>query len=80
MKTIKFNNIEKEDLLKQKEPICIEHNSKQIGYYYPITEYKDIKEAKEELDVIMEKVLAKTELTEEEYVSRFMSAVEKSCV
>ncbi|MEA5509450.1 hypothetical protein VB715_06710 [Crocosphaera sp. UHCC 0190] len=80
MKTIKFNNLEKQDLLNKKEPICIEHNSKQIGYYYPITEYKDIKEAKEELDVIMEKVLTETELTEEEYVSMFMSTVEESCV
>ena len=80
MKKIKFSDLEKQDFLNSKEPICIEHNSKEIGYYYPIIEYKEIKKAKEELDFIMEKVLSETELTEEEYVSRFMSDFEESCV
>ena len=80
MKTIKLNKLEKQALLTQKEPLSIEHNGKIIGYYYPIIDYQEVKKAKEELDVIMEKVLAETELTEEKYVSKFMKTVEESSI
>ncbi|GGA12049.1 hypothetical protein [Okeania sp. KiyG1] len=36
MKNIKFNDLEKQTLLAQKELISIEHEGKTIGYYYPI--------------------------------------------
>ena len=72
MKTVKLNELEKENLLTIKEPLFIEHDGKLVGYYYPVVNHKEVKKAKEELDVIMEKVLAETELTEEEYASKFM--------
>ncbi|NEQ72152.1 MAG: hypothetical protein F6K23_03115 [Okeania sp. SIO2C9] len=45
-------------------------------------DYEAAKKAKEELDRIMEQRLAKMGLTEEEYVSMFMNAVEdeEECV
>ncbi len=76
MKTVKLNNLGKENLLTLKEPLFIEHNSKIVGYYYPVINHQEVKKAKEELDLIMEKVLAETELTEEEYASTFMEADE----
>ncbi len=76
MKTVKLNELEKENLLTLKEPLFIEYNSKLVGYYYPVINHQEVKQAKEELDVIMEKVLAKTEFTEEEYASKFMEANE----
>ena len=77
MKTVKLNELEKENLLTLKEPLVIEHDGKLVGYYYPVINHQEVKKAKEELDMIMEKVLAETELTEEEYVSNFMEMVEK---
>ncbi|NEO54114.1 MAG: hypothetical protein F6K54_14100 [Okeania sp. SIO3B5] len=65
MKNIKFNDLEKQILLAQKELISIEHEGKTIGYYYPIGDREAAKKAKEELDVIMKKTLPKKELTEE---------------
>ncbi len=79
MKTIQLNKLEKDGLLTQKEPIAIEYNNKLIGYYYPVIDYQEAKKAKEELDIVMEKVLEETGLTEEEYVSMFMN-IEESCV
>ena len=78
MKTVKLNELEKENLLTLKEPLVIEHDGKLVGYYYPVIDRQEVKKAKEELDVIMEKVLSTTELTEEEYVSNFRETVEKS--
>lgn len=78
MKTVKLNELEKENLLTLKEPLFIEHDSKLVGYYYQVINHQEVKKAKEKLDVIMEKVLAETELPEEEYVSNFMETVEKS--
>jgi len=43
-----------------------------------ITQTEEPKKAKEELDIIMEKVLKEIGLTEEEYVSMFMK-IEESC-
>lgn len=79
MKTVKLNELEKEALLTQKEPIAIEYNSKIIGYYKLVIDSQTAKKAKEELDIIMEKVLKEIGLTEEEYVSMFMK-IEESCV
>ena len=79
MKTVKLNELEKEALLTQKEPIAIEYNNKVIGYYNPVIDSQTAKKAKEELDIIMEKVLKETGLTEEEYVSMFMN-IEEPCV
>ena len=76
MKTVKLNELVKENLLTLKEPLVIEHDGKLVGYYYPVINHQEVKKAKEQLDVIMEKVLAETELTEEEYVSTFMEADE----
>jgi hypothetical protein len=78
MKTVKLNELKKEALLTQKEPIAIEYNSKIIGYYKPVIDSQTAKKAKEELDIIMEKVLKEIGLTEEEYVSMFMK-IEESC-
>ena len=39
-------------------------------------DYEAAKKAAEELDILMEQILAQTGLTEEEYVSMFMNAVE----
>ena len=36
MKNVKFNDLEKQYLLAEKELISIEHEGKTIGYYYPI--------------------------------------------
>ena len=69
MKNIKFNELKKEALLTQIEPISIEHNGKLVGYYYPAIDHEKVKKAKEELDAIMEKVLAETGLTEDEYLA-----------
>ena len=79
MRTIKLNQLEKESLLTLKEPLLIEHEGKPVGYYYPVINQQKVQKAKEELDVIMDKVLAETELTEEEYVSKFLKAVEEPC-
>jgi hypothetical protein len=79
MKTIQLNELKKEALLTQKEPIAIEYNNKIIGYYNPVVDYQKAKKAKEKLDLIMEKVLEETGMTEEEYVSIFMN-IEESCV
>lgn len=79
MKIIELNELKKEVLLTQKEPIAIQYNEKIIGYYNPTIDYQEAKKAKEELDIIMEKVLKETGLTEEEYVSMFMNT-EESCV
>jgi hypothetical protein len=51
MKTVKLNELEKEALLTQKEPIAIEYNSKIIGYYKPVIDSQTAKKAKEELDI-----------------------------
>jgi hypothetical protein len=80
MKTVKLNELEKQVLLTQKEPLSIEHDGKLVGYYYPVINHQEVKKAKEKFDLIMEKVLAETELTEEEYVSIFMNRAEESCV
>lgn len=77
MQLVKFNELEKKALLTQKEPLFLEYKGKIVGYYYPIINHQEVKKTKEELDVIMEKVLAQTELTEEEYVSTFMETTEK---
>ena len=76
MKTVKLNELEKENLLTLKEPLIIEYDGNLVGYYYPVINQHNVKKAKKKLDVIMEKVLAETELTEEEYVSKFMEADE----
>ncbi|EAM51014.1 hypothetical protein WH8501_25920 [Crocosphaera watsonii WH 8501] len=78
MKNIKLDELTKEALLTQKEPISIEHNGKFVGYYYPAIDHDKVKVAKEKLDTIMEKVLAKTGLTEDEYLSMFMNVQENS--
>lgn len=46
--------------------------------YKPVIDSQTAKKAKEELDIIMEKVLKEIGLTEEEYVSMFMK-IEESC-
>ncbi|MDJ0659478.1 MAG: hypothetical protein QNJ42_08300 [Crocosphaera sp.] len=79
MKIIQLSKLKQEDLLTQKETIAIEYNNKIIGYYNPTIDYQKAKEAKEEFDIIMEKVLEETGLTEEEYVSMFMN-LEELCV
>ncbi|MDY7003818.1 MAG: hypothetical protein SWX82_07600 [Cyanobacteriota bacterium] len=71
MKNIKFNDLEKQTLLAQKELISIEHEGKTIGYYYPIGDREAAKKAKEELDTITEKTLPQTGLTEEKIASMF---------
>jgi len=43
MKTVKLNELEKEALLTQKEPIAIEYNSKIIGYYKPVIDSQTAK-------------------------------------
>ncbi|NER03369.1 MAG: hypothetical protein F6K17_12490 [Okeania sp. SIO3C4] len=65
MKNVKFDDLEKQILLAQKELISIEHEGKTIGYYYPIGDREVAKKAKEELDRITEKTLHPTGLTEE---------------
>ena len=77
MKTVKLEELVKQGLLTQKEPLYLEHNVKLIGYYYPVINHQEVKKAKEKLDEIMEKVLAETKLTEEEYLSKFMQAFEE---
>ncbi len=69
MKNIELNDLEKQKLLAQKELISIEHEGKTIGYYYPIGDREAAKKAKEELDMIMEKKLPQTGLTEEKIAS-----------
>ncbi len=79
MKKITLNELNKDVLLTQKEPIAIEYNSKIIGYYHLVINIEKAKKAKEKLDIIMEKVFKETGLTEEEYVSMFMN-IEEPCV
>ncbi len=69
MKNLKLNDLEKQILLAQKELISIEHEGKTIGYYYPVGDREVAKKAKEELDIIMEKTLHPTGLTEERIAS-----------
>ncbi len=76
MKTIQLSDLKKDVLLNQKEPIAIEYNNKIVGYYNPIIDFQEAKKAKKELDNIMEKVLEKTGVTEEEYLSMFMKTEE----
>ena len=79
MKKIPLNELKKDVLLTQKEPIAIEYNNEIIGYYHPVIDIEKAKKAKEKLDIIMKKVLTETGLTEEEYVSMFMN-IEETCV
>ncbi len=65
MKNVKFNDLEKQFLLAEKELISIEHEGKTIGYYYPVGDRETAQKAKEELDIIMDKKLHPTGLTEE---------------
>jgi len=69
MKSIKFNELNKDELLTQTEPISIEHNGKLVGYYYPAIDHEKVKKAKAELDAIIEKVLVETGLTEDKYLA-----------
>lgn len=78
MKILKLNELSKQALLTLKEPLALEYDGNPVGYYYPVINHQEVKKAKEELDSIMDKVLAKTGLTEEEYVEQFLKAVEKS--
>lgn len=80
MKTVKLSELEKQILSAQKEAFSVEHNDKLVGYYYPVVDHQEVKRAKEELELIMEQVLAETGLTEEEYIEAFLKAGEKSCV
>lgn len=80
MKNIKLTELKKEVLLTQIEPISIEHNGKLVGYYYPAIDHEKVKSTKKELDTVMEKVLAETGMTEDEYISMFMNAKEESWV
>jgi hypothetical protein len=73
MKNIQLDELKKDELLMQVEPISIEHQGKLVGYYYPAIDHEKVKKAKEELDAVMEKVLAETGLTEDEYVAVFQS-------
>jgi len=65
MKNVKFDDLEKQILLAEKELVSIEHEGKTIGYYYPIGDREVAKKAKEELDRIMDTTLHPTGLTEE---------------
>ncbi len=69
MKNVKLNDLEKQNLLAQKELISIEHEGKTIGYYYPVGDREAAQKAKEELDIIMDKTLHPTGLTEERIAS-----------
>jgi len=40
MKSIKFDELNKDELLTQTEPISIEHNGKLVGYYYPAIDHE----------------------------------------
>lgn len=80
MKNIKFDELKKEALLTQTEPISIEHNGKLVEYYYPVINHEQVKQVKEKFDAVMEKVLAETGLIKDEYVSMFINAKEESCV
>ena len=71
MKNVKLNDLEKQNLLAQKELISIEHEGKTIGYYSPIGDREAAQKAKEELDRIMEKTLHPKGLTEEKIASMF---------
>lgn len=73
MKNIKLTELKKEALLTQIEPISLEHNGKLVGYYYPAVDHEKVKSAKEELDTVMEKVLAETGMIEDEYLAVFLS-------
>lgn len=79
MKIVKLNELSKQALLTLKEPLTLEHDGIPVGYYYPVINHQEVKKAKEELDSIMDKVLDKTGLTEEEYVEQFLKVVEESC-
>jgi hypothetical protein len=79
MKTVQLSELERQALLKDREAFSVEYNGKLIGYYYPVVNQKDVERAAEEMDEIMEQVLAETGLTEEEFVTAFLSADEKSC-
>ena len=69
MKNVRFNDLEKQYLLVEKELVSIEHEGKTIGYYYPISDSEAAEKAKEELDGIVEKKLPPRRLTEEEIAS-----------
>jgi hypothetical protein len=69
MKNAQLNDLEKQALLTPNEPLSIEYNGKLVGYYYPVINHQQVKNAKEELDAIMSQILAETGLTEEEYLS-----------
>ena len=78
MKNVKFDDLEKQILLAEKELISIEHEGKTIGYYYPIGDREVAKKAKEELDRIMEKILPQTEL--EEKIASMLSKIDREAV
>ena len=74
MRKVQVDELSKKTLLAEKESLCIEHEGRLIGFYYPVVDRKKIQIAKQEMDLIMEQVLAETGLTEEEYVEAFLKA------
>jgi hypothetical protein len=79
MKSIKLSNLENLALSMPKEPLSIENEGKLLGYYYPVIDHQQVKKTKEELDSIMNRVLAETGLTEEQYLAIFLGEDEKLC-
>ncbi len=79
MKSIDINNFKNIDTLTQKEVLAVEKEGEIIGYFYPVSNEAKVKQAKQDLDEVMEKVLQETGLTEEEFIEMFMGTKDFQC-
>ena len=71
MKKAELNQLTEAILHSQKEAITVVHEGKVIGYFYPMNDLESVSETKDELAIVLDKVMAETGLNEEELVKAF---------
>ena len=79
MKSIDIDNFKSLDASTQQEILAIKKDGKIIGYFHPVDRESQIKQAKQELDEVMTKILQETGLTEEEFIEVFLEGKDFQC-
>lgn len=77
MKKVKLTELENQALFVEQEGFSVENQGKIVGVYYPVIDHQKVKQAKEEMDLVMEKVLQEIGLNEEEYIEFFINVTEE---
>lgn len=74
MKKIKLSQLTEKLLLEKHEAICVEHDGKILGYFYPVLhKQEEVDAAYERLNNAIEQVTKETGLDEEALVETFTS-------